>query len=282
MNLIIEAGGTKTTIVFIHQDEIIASYEEQGMHVSRESIEELKKRIVLWNELGHGNIQSIYLFAAGKMDPKKEKEFISFAKSIFQATQIHIHSDLLAACYASAGNHAGIVGILGTGSNSCYYNGKEIVKQVSPGGFILGDEGSGTEIGKKVLIDYLRNEIPAEFKIMLESTFSLFKDEVTPRLYGGSMKEAAAFCTMATPLVIDNIHLSYCKAVCTNSIDRFLQLIEKNYLSYSNRLYLVGSIAFLLTPLIMERGKLKNIQLIKVIQHPVKDLSLFLAATSGL
>src|SRR5687768_2416166 len=162
MNLIVEAGGTKTNLLFIETGEVVAAYEEIGLHVSREPIDELKKRLVIWNELGHGNLQSIYLFAAGKMDQKKEKEFVSFAKSTLNAS-IQVHSDLLGACFATAGHQPGIVGILGTGSNSCYYNGKEIVKQVPPGGFILGDEGSGTQIGKKVLLDYLRNEVPAEF-----------------------------------------------------------------------------------------------------------------------
>jgi N-acetylglucosamine kinase-like BadF-type ATPase len=281
MNLIIEAGGTKTNLLFIETGEVIASYEEIGLHVSREPIDELKKRLMIWNELGHGNLQSIYLFAAGKMDQKKEKEFTSFAKSTFSST-VNIYSDLLGACFATAGHQPGIVGILGTGSNSCYYNGKEIVKQVPPGGFILGDEGSGTQIGKKVLIDYLRNELPAEFKVLLEGKFNIFRDDITAQLYGGSMKDAAAFCSLFTPLVIDNIHIPYCKQVCTNSIDQFLQLVEKNYMTYSNRLYLVGSIAHLLTPLIMERARTKNIQLVKVIQHPIKDLSLFLAALNGL
>jgi glucosamine kinase len=281
MNLIVEAGGTKTNLLFLQTGEVVATYEEIGLQVSREPIEELKKRLVIWNELGHGQIQHLYLFAAGKMDSKKEKEFISFAKTTMNAS-VEIYSDLLGACFATAGHQPGIVGILGTGSNSCYYNGKEIVKQVSPGGFILGDEGSGTQIGKKVLVDYLRNEVPAEFKVLLEGKFNIFRDDITAQLYGGSIKDAAAFCSLFTPLVIDNIHLSYCKTVCTTAIDQYLTLIEKNYMSYSNRLYLVGSIAYLLTPLIMERAKTKNIQLVKVIQHPIKDLSLFLAASKGL
>ncbi len=281
MNLIVEAGGTKTNLLYIQTGEVMATYEEQSMHVGRETIDELKRRMTLWNEMGHGPLKNIYLFAAGKMDNKKFKEITAFLKGSFNAV-LEVHSDLLAACYATAGHQPGIVGILGTGSNSCYYNGKEIVKNVPPGGFILADEGSGTQIGKKVLLDYLRNEVPAEFKIILETKHTIFRDEVTARLYGGSIKEASAFCSLFTPLVIDNIHLPYCKQVCTQSIDDYLTLIEKNYLNYTNRLYLVGTVAHLLTPLIMERAKTKNIQLVKVIQHPIKDLSLFLAASKGL
>ena len=66
MNLIVEAGGTKTNLLFIETGEVVAAYEEIGLHVSREPIDELKKRLVIWNELGHGNLQSIYLFAAGR------------------------------------------------------------------------------------------------------------------------------------------------------------------------------------------------------------------------
>jgi len=281
MNLIVEAGGTKTNLLFIQTGQVIATYEEQSMHVGRETMDELKRRVTLWSEMGHGPLKNIYLFAAGKMEDKKLKEITQFLKSNFSSS-LEVYSDLLAACYATAGNQPGIVGILGTGSNSCYYNGKEIVKNVPPGGFILADEGSGTQIGKKVLLDYLRNEIPAEFKVILETHHTIFRDEVTARLYGGSIKEASAFCSLFTPLVISNIHLPYCKQVCTQSVDEYLTLIEKNYLTYTNRLYLVGTVAHLLTPLIMERAKTKNIHLVKVIQHPIKDLSLFLAASKGL
>lgn len=281
MNLIVEAGGTKTNLLFIQTGQVIGTYEEQGMHVSRETTDDLKRRMTLWNEMGHGPLKNIHLFAAGKMDQKKLKEITTFLKTHFNST-LEVYSDLLAACYATAGYQPGIVGILGTGSNSCYYDGKEIIKNVSPGGFILADEGSGTQIGKKVLLDYLRNEVPAEFKVILETKFNIFRDEITTKLYGGTIKEASAFCSLFTPLVIENIHLPYCKSVCVESIDAYLQLIEKNYLAYSNRLYLVGTVAHLLTPLIMERAKTKNIHLVKVIQYPIKDLSLFLAASKGL
>lgn len=277
MNLIIEAGGTKSNLVFVDTGNIIALYPEPGLHLSRESIDGFEKRVQRWGEFQPEKIDTVFLFAAGKIDSKKENSFKEVFSKVMGVANIHIQSDLLAACYATAGNSTGLVGILGTGSNSCYYDGKSIIKNVSPGGFILGDEGSGSDIGKKLLIDYLRNNIPTEVKQALEDEYKLTEDLVIQNMYGGTIKEAVDFCSNMATFVISRLDNDYCHDICVSSIYTYLNLLKKNYPNMSNQLYLVGSVAFFLQDqLKTEAGKM-NIDIIKIIQHPAKDLSIFLA-----
>ena len=277
MNLIIEAGGTKSNLVFVDKGEITASYTEPGLHLSRESIEGFEKKVHRWSEFQSEKIKSVFLFAAGKIDPKKENSFKEIFSKVMDVIHIHIHSDLLAACYATAENNPGIVGILGTGSNSCYYDGKSIIKNVSSGGFILGDEGSGSDIGKKLLIDYLRNNVPSEIKQALEEEYKLTVDLVIQNMYGGTIKDAVDFCSSMATFVISRLENEYCHDICLHAIGSYLHLIKENYVGMSNQLYLVGSIAFHLESLIKTEAKKIDVEIINIIQHPVNNLSIFLA-----
>lgn len=282
MHLIIEAGGTKSNLVFVEQGKIVASFTEPGVQLSRESLEDFEKKVHRWNELQSEKIQSIYLFAAGRVDEKKEKGLKDIIVQSMGVSNIHLHSDLLGACYATAGDKPGIVGILGTGSNSCYFDGNEIIKHVSPGGFILGDEGSGSHIGKRILIDYLRNQIPSDIRRALEDEYQLTADLIIQNMYGGTIKDAVNFCSSMAAFVTKRLENGYCHQICKEAVVAFLQLIKENYSGVSNRLYLAGSVAFYLQELIKGEAKNTGYELITIIQHPVNDLSLFLARRDSL
>ncbi len=277
MKLIIEAGGTKSNLAFIENGQIVGSFIEPGLQLTQETAEDFEKKVISWSELQQGQVESVFLFAAGKVNAAKERILVEILKKQFNTSKASLHSDLLAACYATAGNNAGIVGILGTGSNSCYYNGSQIEKNISPGGFILGDEGSGAHIGKQLLIDYLRSNLPANTQQQLNDEYSLTNQLIIQNVYGGTVRSAAIFCSSFASFVTSRLDTDYCRKICSQSVEQYLSIIEKNYLQYSNKLYLVGSIAFYLSDIIKEQASKKNIELITIIQHPIKDLSLFLS-----
>ena len=277
MNLVIDSGGTKSNLAYLENGQILDVFTEPGLQLSRESVEDFEKKVIRWSEFKPGPLDSVFLFAAGHLDRFKEQKLIEILNKTFVARHIELHSDLLAACFATAGLNKGIVGILGTGSNSCYYDGETIVKNISPGGFVLGDEGSGAYLGKQFLIDYLRNEMPHDIQQQLEQELNLNPAMVIQNIYGGSVRDAAWFCSGFAPFIITRLKDEYCLKLCTKSINEYLNLIEKNYISYTNKLYLVGSIAFYLKDLIYEEAEKRNIEIIKIIQHPINDLALYLS-----
>ena len=101
----------------------------------------------------------------------------------FRFARCEVHGDMLGACRAVCGSGVGMVGILGTGSNMCYYNGSVIAKQRVSTGFILGDEGSGNNIGKRLLKDYLEERMPQELRIMFHDTYPFSTAEFLDRIY---------------------------------------------------------------------------------------------------
>jgi len=108
----------------------------------------------------HKKFEAIYFYGAGCINHDKEEIVKAALLQVFETPRIFAGSDLLAAAHSLCQDQPGIVCILGTGSNSCYYNGSEIIDHISPLGFILGDEGSGAVLGKKLISDILKNQLP--------------------------------------------------------------------------------------------------------------------------
>lgn len=128
-------------------------------------------------------IQDIYYYGTGCANPDNAKLVKSSIKQVFPTTTIEIHTDLVAAARAVCGNKEGIACILGTGSNSCYYDGKKILKN-SPGlGYVLGDEGSGAYLGKKVIQYYLYNTFDDDLRARFDARFTTTSAEILENVY---------------------------------------------------------------------------------------------------
>jgi N-acetylglucosamine kinase-like BadF-type ATPase len=150
---------------------------------------------------------------------------------------------LLGAAHATLGRKEGIICILGTGSNSGLYNGTSIIENVPPLGFILGDEGSGAVLGKKLLADYLKGVLPEHllqsFKIQFNSEYSEFMEHVYKK------EKPNRYMAQFVPFIKQHINDSYCKKLVENS---FIEFIERNIAPYSNykdhKISFVGSVAY--------------------------------------
>jgi len=159
MILIADSGSTKVEFRLLETNEEEKIFILQGInpfYQSEVEIIELIKRD-LYSSLSECNIRKIYFYGAGCEFPDKKKLLENALLHSFPKVEVFIGSDLLAAARALFGTDKGIACILGTGSNSCFYNGQEIEKNVLPLGFILGDEGSGAVLGRKFISGCLKN-----------------------------------------------------------------------------------------------------------------------------
>ncbi len=128
-------------------------------------------------------VDEVYYYGTGCANPDNAKLIKRAIKEIFPEAKIDVNHDLLAAARALCGNEKGMACILGTGSNSCYYNGKKIMSN-SPGlGYVLGDEGSGAYLGKKVIQYYLYNTFDDELKGRFDLTYLTNKSEILENVY---------------------------------------------------------------------------------------------------
>ena len=161
MTLIVVSGSRHTDWVFVEDGKIVEKARTEGLNPYFQTRKEISRsvRLGLPEEYFHRKLQKIYYYGAGCSNESKKKVVSTSIISQFK-TPTFVESDLLAAARGMCLDKPGIACILDTGSNSCFYNGEEIEKNVHPGGFILGDEGSGSAMGKAFLSDVLNDWHP--------------------------------------------------------------------------------------------------------------------------
>lgn len=158
MILIADSGSTKTAWIFTdgnHKEQFTTGGANPFFRSTDNMVSEWKD-----SPVGNlkGKVSQINFYAAGVVN-KEKADIIKHALLVFfPKAVVSVESDLLAAAHATLGNSKGIVCILGTGSNSCQFDGKQITDQIPPLGFILGDEGSGAVLGRQVIGDYLKKQ----------------------------------------------------------------------------------------------------------------------------
>ena len=184
IKLIADSGSTKTewcllengkSVIFTSQGMSPYFVEDAGMLkiIQDEVIPHLKKH----------SINEIYFYGTGCKDPNNKKRVKKVFEKIFPDAKIFIENDLFGAARSLCGIEKGIACILGTGSNSCYFNGKKISKN-SPGlGYVLGDEGSGAILGKKVIQHYLYDIFEEDIKARFEEKFVTTPEEILKAVY---------------------------------------------------------------------------------------------------
>jgi len=184
IKLIADSGSTKTEWCLLKNDKPTL-FTSQGMSpyfVNEEQIDQIIRKEV-FPFIKKNKINEIYFYGTGCKNPANRKMFKKVFSQLFREAVVVVDNDLSGAAKALCGNEKGIACILGTGSNSCYYNGKRIVKN-SPGlGFILGDEGSGAYLGKKVIQHYLYNIFDEELRARFDAKFLTTGTEIIESVY---------------------------------------------------------------------------------------------------
>ena len=273
MILIADGGSTKTDWALVEGKSIKTTFSTRGMNPYNVSDATMRKEIED-NILPHtnvNNIYEIYIYASGCSAKVKQDEVIEWFKPYFPYAKICVEGDLLGAARATCGRNAAIAAILGTGSNSCLYDGENIVENVASLGYVLCDEGAGTNIGKLILRDYLRGRMPKELSEKFsqihqgeESDFlnKLYKEE-SPNYY------LASFARFA----IENKTHSYCKGVIMQAFESFFKEQITYYTSYNKYVInVVGSIACLATEELKEVASKYDMVINNVIKAPLKAL----------
>lgn len=272
MKLIADSGSTKTSWCLTKKDGTVRFLSTGGMNPffrSTEDIAEELRNIVLPQTGNH--VEQIHFYGAGVINEEKGNVVKNALKQLYSKAEIEVKSDLLAAARSTLGHKKGIACILGTGSNSCLYNGEEIIEHVPPLGFILGDEGSGAVLGRKLLADFLKGIMPVhiskQFQDRFRHTYAGFMEGVYKK------EKPNQFLAQLVPFLKENISEEYCSKLVEISFDEF---IKRNVFSYSDYwkqpLCFVGSVAFYFEDqlkVVLEKNKL---QIQTVLKEPLKGL----------
>jgi N-acetylglucosamine kinase-like BadF-type ATPase len=279
MILIADSGSTKTDWRLIdNQNKIYQAYT-QGINpyfVSSEIISDIIKTELLPclpEGIKNEDIE-LNFYGAGCSSAEKCNEVKKAIQTVFSNANIIVEHDLLAAARALCGHSEGLAAILGTGSNSCYYNGNEIIKNQPSLGFILGDEGSGAFLGKKLICDFLNEEMPHDISDRIKERFKISKDEVLENVYKKPFH--SRYLASFSKFIYQNLKHDYCNQLV---IDAFNLFFERHICKYPRKgelpLGIVGSVGFYYSNIISRIANEKGIPMGKVLESPIAGLTLY-------
>ena len=189
MILIADSGSTKTDWRVIDADQEYEQINTTGINPQYLDTEKIYGifETELLPQLKEKNISEIYYYGAGCSSPERNRRVEDALSRAFPNIPNYVDHDLLAAARALCGHKPGIACILGTGSNSCLYDGKNIIDNVTSLGFLMGDEGSGAYLGKLLIKAYMYRELPEELATSLKNRYNLTKDGVLDAVYGSDI-----------------------------------------------------------------------------------------------
>lgn len=271
MILLADSGSTKTDWCLVDHGQSVLQVYTKGTNPFFQTEEEISKEIEkgLMPQLGSDIIDAVYFYGAGCAFPEKNT-IVSSALAQHIDAQIEVGSDLLAAARALCGKEAGIACIMGTGSNSCFYDGEDIVDNVSPLGFILGDEGSGATLGKLLVGDCLKNQLSPVLQAKFFKQFNMTRAEILDRVYKQPFPNR--FLASLSPFLAQNIKEQEIHDLVLNS---FLAFFKRNVMQYDYKNYkvhLIGSVAYFYQDILLEAANEMGIKLGRIIQSPMKGL----------
>lgn len=274
MILIADCGSTKIDWCILKGDKLVKQFFTTGVNALL--MPEDKIRATFETELKPqvegSEIFEVYYYGAGCLSEKICSNVSrSIASVIPSATTISVNSDLLAAARALCGRNPGIACILGTGSNSCYYDGEKICDNVSPLGYILGDEGSGAVLGKLLVGDVLKKQLPAELCEKFLKQFNLDRMKIIENVY----KKPAPnrFLASLSPFLIQNIEEPAIHRLVLNAFKSFFVRNIENYANFKEvPVSFVGSVGFYYREVLDEAAKALDITIGTVIKSPMEGL----------
>jgi len=271
IKLIADSGATKTEWCVINGNKKTI-FITQGMSPYFITAEQMQN--IIKEELHpklKQKIDEVHYYGTGCANADNAKSVKQVFKNIFPEANISIDHDLMAAAKALCGKEKGIACILGSGSNSCYYDGKKIIKN-SPGlGYILGDEGSGAYLGKKVIQYYLYNTFDEDLMARFDARFVTNKTEILNAVYKKPLPNRY-LATFAIFLAENRGHYMIENIIEDGLNDFFFNHVYKYKESWTLPVHFVGSIAYGFKDVLIELCKLYQLQLGKVIKNPMQGL----------
>ena len=270
--VIADSGSTKSDWCVILANTPIKRIGTKGLNPFFQSEEEIQQELThsLLPQLPEGTIDSVYFYGAGCTPEKAPTLRRAIADSLPIVGNIKAYSDMLAAARGLCGREAGITCILGTGSNSCFYDGKEIVNHISPLGFILGDEGSGAVLGKLLVGDILKNQLSPAIKEAFLKQFDLTVPEIIDRVYRQPFPNR--FLASLSPFIAQHLEEPGIRQLVLGS---FIAFLRRNVMQYDYTQYpahFIGSVAHCYKEILQEAAQETGIRIGKILQSPMEGL----------
>lgn len=270
--LIADSGATKAEWCLVNgkNKETIFTPGISPYFLSTEAIRDLVQEQVAAPQQNL-TVEKVFFYGTGCASPENAKSVTTALKQVFPAAQISVNTDLIAAARALCGNEKGLACILGTGSGACFYNGKSIVKN-SPGlGYVLGDEGSGAYLGKKVLQYYLYETFDEDLRALFDAKYATNKVEILDQVYKKPLPNR--YLASFTLFLAENRGHYMIENIIEDGLnDFFFQHLNKFNEVWKYPVNFVGSVAYGFKDVIQTLCMSYEFELGKILKNPMEGL----------
>jgi len=273
MILIADSGSTKCDWQIVKEKQPFLFTNTNGINpffhneaTIEAFIRENDKLTGLANEVTH-----IFFYCAGGSNSDLNIQVEHGLKRVFKNAEILVDHDLVGAAFSTWNGHPGITCILGTGSNSVYFDGEKLHEEVPALAYILGDEGSGSYFGKKLLADYLYNNLPKELDDVMRNELKLSKNEILESVY---MKPYAnVYLAGFMELIHQFLHLDYISDMIAEGMNRFLRTHVMCFVNYKEvPVHFIGSVAYFFSEQLRQEADKLGITIGNINKKPIEGL----------
>ncbi len=273
MILIADSGSTKTSWVLTNGAKVIQTVHTKGYnpyyYKNKSLLLTIKSELLPL--LKTNDIDKVFFYGSGCSSDENCSMVNNALSQLFPGSTVIVHHDLYGAALALLNNKEGIACILGTGSNSCYWDGYKIISNVPSVGYLLGDEGSGTYIGMKILKGILEDKAP---NYIIDSFYKYYNttfDGILNNIYNEA--EPNRFISEVSKFAEKNISNSWIQESIKQSFVDFIENQLKMYDNYQNlEVCFTGSIAFHFKQILVEVCLESNIKLGVILKNPIDGL----------
>lgn len=275
MIAVADSGSTKCDWIIISNNEVYLETKTMGFnpfyHSSSIIEEEIRKNASL--EKHAKDIKQVYFYGAGCSSEDRNKIVAVALRNAFPDLEVcFVEHDLLGACLATAGNEEGIVCITGTGSNSCYFDGEHVFEELPSLGYVLGDEGSGAYLGKKLLIDWLYKKMPTDLANKFSSKYHLDKEGILTSVY--NKPNPNVYLASFSPFAGENVEHPYIKELIYNGFADFASIHIQCYEQHKTvPTHFIGSLAYFYKDILDQVAKEYGFSIGRIIKSPIHDLA---------
>lgn len=282
LTLFADSGSTKTDWCLVSGRQPVFSCHTQGINPAHQTEEQIRNILVrellmqfranvaeLWHE-SRGNVDVRFYGAGCRGEAAKSLKAILVGCLSVADGKVFVDSDLMAAAHALCGGEEGIACILGTGANSCLFDGEKIVSNISPLGYILGDEGSGAVLGKLFLNAVFKGGLPKTLcEEFFEST-NLDLDDIIRRVYKEPL--ANRFLASLSPFIYKHLDVPELEAIVVENFKAFFVKNVDRYERKDLKVNVVGSVAHYYEKQLVEAARQCGYTVGKIIKSPMEGL----------
>jgi N-acetylglucosamine kinase-like BadF-type ATPase len=275
--LIADSGSTKTDWRLVGSDGKILAFQTDGINPYYQTTEQITDmlRMQLLPVLPESAVSAVFFYGAGCSGPAVNPIVVDALRVVLPTAQtVDVNSDMLGAARAAAGHEPGIVCILGTGSNACCYDGRQIERGILSLGFWLGDEGSGGYLGKTLVRDFFQERLPADLRNAFQDRYALDRPTLLENAYQKPFPNR--YFASFTPFLSQNIEHPHVVGLVTDAFESFLTTYVRR-VPEANAwpVHFVGSVAHYFAELLQRTVSQTGLIMGRVLPAPAERLVVF-------